>query len=60
MNRVAGSPARRPGGSILPHSTSSRSDAAPVSGVPVLDEAAFTVLLAQGPDAVSPEPAPGP
>ena len=29
-------------------------------GVPVLDEAAFAVLLAQGPDAVSPEPAPGP
>jgi hypothetical protein len=28
-------------------------------GVPVLDEAAFRVLLTEGPDAVTPAPAPG-
>ena len=38
----------------------SKYDKAVELGVPVLDEAAFTVLLAQGPEAVTPEPAPGP
>ena len=34
VNRSPGSPSRRPGGSARPHSTSSRSAAAPVSGTP--------------------------
>jgi DNA ligase (NAD+) len=38
----------------------SKYDKAVELGVPVLDAAAFTVLLAQGPEAVTPAPAPGP
>jgi len=37
----------------------SKYDKAMELGVPVLDEAAFQTLLTEGPDAVTPAPAPG-
>ena len=43
---------------VAGESAGSKYDKAVELGVPILDEAAFHVLLAQGPDAVTPEPAP--
>jgi DNA ligase (NAD+) len=44
---------------VAGESAGSKYDKAVELGVPILDEAAFNLLLAQGPDAVTPEPAPG-
>jgi DNA ligase (NAD+) len=44
---------------VAGESAGSKYDKAVELAVPILDEAAFRVLLAQGPDAVTPEPAPG-
>jgi DNA ligase (NAD+) len=43
---------------VAGESAGSKYDKAVELGVPILDEAAFGVLLAQGPDAVTPEPGP--
>ena len=54
--KVTGSVSKKTGFVVAGENPGSKYDKAVEAGVPVLDEAAFRVLLAEGPDAVRPAP----
>ena len=55
--KVTGSVSKKTGFVVAGENPGSKYDKAVEVGVPVLDEAGFRTLLAEGPDAVRPEPA---
>jgi DNA ligase (NAD+) len=58
--KAAGSVSKKTSYVVVGDSPGSKAETAVRLGVPVLDEAGFTALLAGGPDAVAPETEPGP
>ena len=56
--KVTGSVSKKTAFVVVGEDPGSKYDKACKLGIPVLDEAGFAVLLGEGPDAVTPEPAP--